>query len=253
MNDTHDRTAWLKGGESHCVHPPRTVSRPWKLALLGPPGVGKGTQAQLLAQRLGACHLSTGDVFRAAKSCDETELTPALATAMDRMRSGELVDDDLVLQMIYERRQCLNCRGGFLLDGFPRTVVQAETLERFLNWENLALDAVVNYDLELDEIVERLAGRRSCSGCKAVTHVSELSPPALDRCKVCGEKLVQREDDRPEAIRVRMKVYQESAAPLADFYRQRRVLVSIVAKGSAAEICDRTVAALEGVTAGRPG
>ncbi len=239
-----DRAAWIKGGIALCNIPAPKVSHPWKLALLGAPGVGKGTQASLLSQRLGSCHLSTGDVFRAAKTLRPMDLTPALSVALDCMRRGDLVSDETVLGLIQERLRCLHCGGGFLLDGFPRTVHQAQSLEKLLRQEGLALDAVIDYEMEIDEIVARLAGRRSCPGCKAVYHVTDLPPRSEGICDGCGRQLVQREDDRPEAIRVRMKVYQDSTAPLVTFYRDKGLLITINAKGSAEQICQRTVGAL---------
>ena len=225
------------------------MSHPWRVALLGAPGVGKGTQAGLLSHQLGACHLSTGDVFRAAKSLKPTDLSPALTTALDCMRRGELVSDETVLGLIYERLRCLHCEGGFLLDGFPRTVIQAQSLEKLLKQEKIELSAVINYEMELDEIVARLAGRRSCPRCKSVYHVTDLRPKKDGICDACGAELVQREDDRPESVRVRMRVYLESAEPLVEFYRERGLLLSINAKGTADDICRRTVKALEAKTA----
>ena len=144
MNVKNDRAAWLKGGDALCsiIPPLLPGKKTWRLVLLGAPGVGKGTQAQLLSQRLGACHLSTGDVFRAAKSLPREALSPAMQTAIASMSRCELVQDETVLAMVRERSRCLRCRGGFLLDGFPRTVVQAEALENLLKWERRALTAV---------------------------------------------------------------------------------------------------------------
>ena len=137
MNVKNDRAAWLKGGSALCsITPPPSSAKTWRLVLLGAPGVGKGTQAQLLSERLGACHLSTGDVFRAAKCLADGERSPALDRALGFMRRGELVPDDIVLDMVGERVGCLRCGGGFLLDGFPRTVAQAEALEKLLNGKN---------------------------------------------------------------------------------------------------------------------
>jgi len=156
----HDRTAWLKGGEAHCTQPPRRpLGRAWHLVLLGAPGVGKGTQAELLSERLACCHLSTGDVFRAAKCFTAQEQTPAIQSALAHMKRGELVPDATVLGLLGERLRCLHCSGGFLLDGFPRTVAQAEELEALLARENEPLTAVFNYDLPLDKIVARISGR----------------------------------------------------------------------------------------------
>jgi adenylate kinase len=241
-----DRKAWLAAGTSRCTPPPERNGAPHRLVLLGAPGVGKGTQAELLCANLGACHLSTGDIFRAAKALDPSQLTPALTAALDYMRKGELVPDKTVLALVAERMACLRCEGGFLLDGFPRTVAQAEALDKLLKNEGLALDAVLSYDLPLEQIVSRLSGRRTCPNCKAVFHIEARPPKIPGVCDHCGGILYQREDDRPESIRVRMKAYERSTAPLADFYRKRHLLVSIPAEGSPEAIFQRTLKALEG-------
>ncbi len=242
-----DRAAWLKGGEAHCSVTPRQRKHPWRLVLLGAPGVGKGTQAELLSERLGACHLSTGDVFRAAKCLGEGERSPALENALGQMKRGELVTDETVLAMVNERVRCLRCRGGFVLDGFPRTVAQAQAFEQSLRIENLQLDAVLDYELPIEEIVSRLGGRRTCAGCKAVYHIKWKQPRVEGKCDHCGGELVLREDDRPEAIRVRMKAYEESTRPLIDYYEQRGLLVKIAAEGTPEEICGNSVTALKGM------
>lgn len=245
MSASNDRAAWLKGPAFECsVHPPDNATA-WRLVLLGPPGVGKGTQAELLSRRLGACHLSTGDVFRAAKGLNECERSPAMNAALQFMQRGELVPDVTVLELVRERVGCLRCGGGFLLDGFPRTVAQAEAVTRLLQAEEIKLDAVVSYELPLEEIVARLSGRRTCSKCKAVFHVSTRPPRQANICDQCGGALIQREDDRPESIRVRMAAYEESTAPLADYYRRLGLLTSIAATGRPEEICERTLAALQ--------
>lgn len=244
MSMQHDRTAWLKGGEAVCQQPANAVSRPYRLVLLGAPGVGKGTQAELLCQGLGTCHLSTGDVFRAAKCQSEQELSPALKEAFAYMARGELVPDQTVLDIVRERLRCLRCNGGFLLDGFPRTVTQAEALDGLLRGQKLKLDAVLSYDLPLEQIVDRLGGRRTCSGCKAVFHVTTRPPKVQGVCDHCGAKLIQREDDRPESIRVRMDAYRRSTAPLTDYYQHQRLLLSISADGSPEAIYARTLKAL---------
>ena len=233
--------AWLKGGETLCSNPPsKPAGRIWRLVLLGAPGVGKGTQAELLSERLGACQLSTGDVFRAAKCLGEGERSPALEAAMHYMVRGELVPDETVLGIVQERLRCLRCCGGFLLDGFPRTVAQAQALDSLLKKENVPLTAVLNYELPLDQIVARLSGRRTCSKCKAVFHSTNKPPRVKDVCDHCGGELIQREDDRPESVRVRMEVYEKSTRPLIDFYRKRGLLVTIKADGSAEEVYQRT-------------
>jgi adenylate kinase len=214
--------------------------------LLGAPGVGKGTQADLLCQRLGACHLSTGDIFRASKSLAPGERSAGLSEALTYMSKGLLVPDTTVLAIVRERLACLKCPGGFLLDGFPRTVAQAEALEKLLALEHLPLTGVIDFELPIQEIVERLAGRRTCAGCKAVYHLVHSPPLKKDVCDRCGGALYQREDDRPESIRVRMNAYQESTLPLIQFYSQRGLLISIKADGAPPAIFQRTLAALNG-------
>lgn len=241
MTEPRDRTAWLQGGDARCPIPPSPLTRPYRLVLLGAPGVGKGTQAELLADRLGACQLSTGDVFRSAKKSGDCAPGPALAAALDHMRRGELVPDDTVLDVVRERIACLRCKGGFMLDGFPRTRTQAEALDRLLAEEGLLLDAVISYELPLEQIVARLAGRRTCTQCKAVYHVTSRPPRSEGICDNCGAPLYQREDDRPESIRVRMRAYEESTAPLAEFYRRRGLLVTVRADGTPEEILQRTL------------
>jgi adenylate kinase len=236
-----DRAAWLKGGTFQCSTPPhKPVGRTWRIILLGAPGVGKGTQAELLCERLGACHLSTGDVFRAAKCACEDELSPAMQNALDYMKRGELVPDETVLNMVGERLRCLQCSGGFLLDGFPRTVAQAKALEQLLDNHGIKLTAVLNYDLPIEQIVARISGRRTCANCKAVYHLASKPPKAADLCDNCGGKLFQREDDRPEAVKVRMEAYENSTRPLIQFYKSRKLLRTIPAEGAPEEIYQRT-------------
>ncbi len=246
MSEKNDRATWIKGGQAQCNVPPVPRDKPPRFVLLGAPGVGKGTQAELLCERLGTCHLSTGDVFRAARCLTPEERSPALDAALDYMQRGDLVPDTTVLDLVRERTRCLRCGGGFLLDGFPRTVAQAEALSNLLEREQIKLTAVLNYDLALDKVVARLSGRRTCPGCKAVFHVTARPPKVAGVCDHCGGSLYQREDDRPEAIRNRMEVYQKSTKPLIDFYQQRGVLVTIEAEGTPEEIYERTLVALNG-------
>lgn len=246
MSEKRDRAAWIIGGDAHCNLPAQPQAKPLRFVLLGAPGVGKGTQAELLCERVGTCHLSTGDIFRASKCLTPEERSPALDAALDYMHRGELVPDTTVLDIVRERTRCLRCGGGFLLDGFPRTVAQAEALGDLLNRENIKLTAVLNYDLPLDKIVARLSGRRTCPGCKAVFHATARPPKVQGVCDHCGGSLYQREDDRPEAVRTRMEVYQKSTKPLIDFYQQRDVLVTVEAEGTPEEIYERTLVALNG-------
>ena len=236
-----DRTAWLKGGSAVCIAPPRVpLGKAWRIVLLGAPGVGKGTQADLLCERLGTCHLSTGDIFRTAKCLAENEQTNSMKAALRFMRQGALVPDETVLGLIGDRLNCLRCSGGFLLDGFPRTVAQAEALDKILVEQKVALSAVLNYELPIEKIVSRISGRRTCSNCKAVYHVTTRPSKVADVCDHCGGSLFQREDDRPEAVEVRMKAYESSTRPLIDFYQKRGLLVNIAAEGSPEEIYHRT-------------
>lgn len=246
MSTKNDRASWIKGGTVCCAVPPKSSEKPHRLVLLGAPGVGKGTQAELLCEGLGTCQLSTGDIFRAAKTLADGERSPALDAALDYMRRGDLVPDETVLDLVRERTKCLRCPGGFLLDGFPRTVAQAEALDALLKQENIKLDAVLNYDLPIEQIVSRLSGRRTCAGCKAVFHVTTRPPRVADVCDHCAGKLFQREDDRPEAVRLRMEVYEKSTKPLADYYRERGLLTTISADGKPEAIYKRTLEALNG-------
>jgi adenylate kinase len=239
-----DRAAWFKGASVECSIDSSPPDRPFRLVLLGAPGVGKGTQAELISQRLRPCHLSTGDVFRAAKSLPASERTPAITQALACMQRGELVPDDTVINIVRERSRCMTCPAGFLLDGFPRTVRQAEALDVLLTQLGVKLDAVLSYDMPLEQVIARLSGRRTCAGCKAVFHVTGRPPKVPDVCDNCGGQLVLREDDRPESIRVRMQAYQTSTAPLTDYYQKAGLLVSLSAAGAPEEIYQRTAAAL---------
>lgn len=243
MSEHNDRASWFQGGDFHCSVKPGARKRAYRLVLLGPPGVGKGTQAELLCHELGTCHLSTGDVFRAAACQDHP--SPALQTALAAMKRGDLVSDGLVVTMVEERSVCLSCCGGFLLDGFPRTVMQAEALDELLDEQGVKLDAVLSYELPLSEIVDRLSGRRTCSKCKAVYHITARPPQKEGVCDSCDGALIQREDDRPESIRVRMKAYEESTRPLADYYAKDGRLIRVSADGKPEEILERSIRALE--------
>lgn len=242
MGVPRERTAWFQGGEARCEVLPPPRAHPFRLVLLGPPGVGKGTQAELLCEALGACHLSTGDVLRAARCLFEP--SPALKAALDAMRRGELVSDVMIITMVCERVECLRCRGGFLLDGYPRTVVQAEALDTLLNENGVALDAVLSYELPVDEIVARVSGRRTCAACKAVYHIDDRKPSVEGVCDKCGGRLEQREDDRPKSIQVRMLAYEESTRPLIEYYGRTEKLVSITAAGTPEEILERSLKSL---------
>ena len=193
-NAKNNRAAWLRGGDAECDAPPKPVKRPRRLVLLGAPGSGKGTQAELLVRNLGGCHLSTGDIFRTASCSEDKVASPAVREALDAMAKGELVRDETVLDMVRERAACLRCGGGVLLDGFPRTVAQADALADFLIQQNLRLDAVINFELPIDTIVRRLGGRRTCSDCRAVFHTESHPPREEGVCDHCGGALLQRDE-----------------------------------------------------------
>jgi adenylate kinase len=203
--------------------------------------VGKGTQAAMLSSRLGACHLSTGDLIRAARSTPACDRTPALNHAIEVMQRGQLVSDDIVVALVRERVACLRCNGGFLLDGFPRTIQQAEALDALLAKEGVTLDGVVSYEMPIEQVVSRIGGRRVCPSCKAVYHVEGQPPSTPGICDKCGTALLQREDDMPEAVRVRMEAYAEATRPLIDYYRKKGLLLVVSADGTPDEIFDRAM------------
>jgi adenylate kinase len=165
--------------------------------------------------------------------------------AIRHMTRGELVPDSTVWAMVHERSGCLHCKGGFLLDGFPRTLGQAEALQELMEQEGLVLHGVVNYELPIDEIVSRLSGRRTCRDCKAVFHIATKPSAVEGVCDHCGGLLEQREDDRPESVAVRMEAYERSTAPLIAFYSERGLLLSVAATGTPEEIFARTLDTLE--------
>jgi adenylate kinase len=245
MQTRSDRAAWLKGGNFHCSVLPESQAHPRHFVLLGAPGVGKGTQAVMLSEYFKSCHLSTGDIFRAAKNCPDCEQSAAMVVALDCMQRGELVSDETVLRLVAERPQCLRCAGGFLLDGFPRTVAQANALEKLLAEQRIRLDAVLDYKLPLQTIIARLSGRRTCPNCKAVFHIESLPPKTTGLCDHCGGILYQRDDDQPGSIRMRMAAYRKNATPLKKFYRRRKLLITIPAAGTPGGTFERTLEALK--------
>lgn len=211
-----------------------------RAVLVGPPGAGKGTQAQILASELSIPKVSTGDIFRANVS-GGTDLGKQAKAYMDR---GELVPDEVTNEMVRDRLAQEDAQAGFLLDGFPRNVAQAETLNKILNDLNERLDTVLELAVDQEEVVRRLAGRRSCRSCGHAHHV-EYEPPEVDGvCDNCGGELFQREDDREETIRRRLEVYNEQTAPLVAFYRNEGILTTIDATGAVEDITARALDAL---------
>jgi adenylate kinase len=242
MCDIHSRTAWILGSDND-GEPAWTAPRvPYRFVLLGAPGVGKGTQAKLLSDLLGACHLSTGDVFRAAGALANP--TPAVKQSLAAVKRGNLVPDELVINTVYERSRCLHCRAGFLLDGFPRSLQQAKWLDERLEHLGIMLDGVVTYEMPLDEIVARLSGRRTCADCKMVYHEQTRPPARGGICDECGGRLVQRADDRPKVVQVRLEIYRKVTEPLKKYYEDLGILIPVNASGSPEEVMERTLRAM---------
>ncbi len=191
-----------------------------RIIFLGPPGVGKGTQAQHLCKKYNIPQISTGDMFRAA--IKEQSLLGKQADAI--LKAGKLVNDAVTLGLVKERLQKTDCKGGFLLDGFPRTIPQAEGFDKVLKEMQQKLDAVISLVVDEATLIKRLSGRRSCPKCSAVFHVETNPPKKKDVCDKCGEKLVQREDDKPETIRKRMETYRTLTSPLSAYYQKKKML-----------------------------
>ena len=208
--------------------------------LLGPPGCGKGTQAKILIDMYGVPQIATGDILREALK----KGTPLGVQAQSYMDKGQLVPDELVIQIIEERLKQADCGSGFILDGFPRTIAQAEALDKTLTGMGLTLEYVFNIDVGDEELVKRLTGRRICKSCGASYHLA-FNPPREDgRCDACQGELYQRDDDKEATIRNRLKVYQAQTAPLIDFYQEQKILSSINGVGSIEQITARLKAAV---------
>ena len=214
-----------------------------RVVLLGPPGAGKGTQGKLLRDRFEACQISTGDILRKAVA----DKTPLGKEAESYLSRGELVPDDVIVRLVGERLKQKDCTNGFVLDGFPRTLPQAESLEGILKTMALPLDAVLSIQVPHDVIVERLAGRRNCQNCGALYHVNFDPPSNGQTCDRCDGGLQQRDDDREETIITRLRVYESQTAPLANYYRDRGKLREINGVGKVEDIQKRIIEAV-----GRP-
>jgi len=211
-----------------------------RVVLLGPPGAGKGTQAKLLRQRFDACQISTGDILRKAV----IDKTPLGRQAADYINRGELVPDSVIVELVGERLKEKDCANGFVLDGFPRTISQAESLEGILQGMRLQIDGVVSMKVPKNVIIDRLAGRRTCKSCGALYHVSFDPSKMGEECDRCGGELHQRDDDREETIATRLNVYENQTAPLVNYYRQRGKLREIDGVGKVDDIHARIIGAL---------
>jgi adenylate kinase len=213
-----------------------------RVVLLGPPGAGKGTQAKLLQEMFEGCQISTGDILRKAVA-EKTALGKEAASYIDR---GALVPDELILDLVAQRIKEKDCANGFMLDGFPRTVAQADGLQRILKSLGLELDGVLSVQVPTQVIIERLSGRRTCKDCGAMYHVDFGPSKKAGVCDHCAGALYQRNDDSPETIEARLKVYENQTAPLVNYYRQQGLLRDIDGVGSVEEIQKRVAQALGG-------
>ncbi len=206
-----------------------------RLMLLGAPGAGKGTQAKVLVERISVPQISTGDMLRAAVS-RQTDLGVQAKAFMD---AGQLVPDSLVIDIVRERLAEEDCQNGYILDGFPRTVSQAEALSSFAG-----LDRVISIEVDEESLVARLCGRRTCKSCGAIYHVVHSPPAAEGVCDACGGDLFQRSDDQESSIRERLKEYQAKTSPLTQWYRERSLLAEVDGNASPKEVQHRISAAL---------
>ncbi|MDT0570668.1 adenylate kinase [Streptomyces sp. DSM 3412] len=213
-----------------------------RIVLVGPPGAGKGTQAAFLAKNLSIPHISTGDLFRANIS-KQTELGKLAKSYMDK---GELVPDEVTIAMAKDRMEQPDAEQGFLLDGFPRNVSQAEALDVTLQDESMNLDAVLDLEVPEDEVVKRIAGRRICRNDSAhVFHVTYKKPKQEGVCDACGGELYQRDDDSEETVRKRLEVYHTQTEPIIDYYKAQGLVVTISALGPVEEVTQRAMEALK--------
>jgi adenylate kinase len=214
-----------------------------RLVLVGPPGAGKGTQAQFLAAHFQIPHISTGDIFRANLKGE----TPLGLEAKKYMDKGDLVPDSVTNDMVKDRLNKDDLDNGFLLDGYPRNVAQAEVLRAVLAEKTTPLHAALELNIDPEEIVARLSGRRSCSNCQKPYHVVNEKPAVEGICDSCGGTLIQREDDKAEVIKHRLNVYAEQTAPIINFYRNEGLLITINASGSVSDITAAAISALSRV------
>ena len=219
----------------------QSVSGANRLILLGPPGAGKGTQAKTLAGRLDVPHVASGDLFRH----HQQQGTPLGVKALEYMTQGMLVPDEITIAMVMERILPPLAQNGFLLDGFPRNLIQAEALDQALTGRGLAITKTILIKVPVDELVTRLSGRLVCRQCQTPYHRETTPPKTPDVCDSCGGELYQRQDDAPEAIRTRIQVYEDETQPLVEYYGRDNCLAEVDGVGGVDEISRRLLQALQ--------
>ena len=213
-----------------------------KIIMLGAPGAGQGTQAKMIAGKYGIPHISTGDIFR-ANIKDQTELGMEAKKYMDQ---GLLVPDELTVKILLDRVEKDDCRNGYVLDGFPRTIPQAEVLDKAVEELNESIDFAVNVDVKDENIIKRMSGRRACLKCGATYHIEHIPPKQEGICDSCGSELVLRDDDKPETVKKRLSVYHEQTQPLIDYYNKKGILREVDGSQDMNDVFNAIVAILDG-------
>ncbi|EJP22171.1 adenylate kinase [Lachnoanaerobaculum sp. ICM7] len=212
-----------------------------KIIMLGAPGAGKGTQAKRIAKKYNIPHISTGDIFR-ANIKEKTELGNKAKEYMDK---GELVPDDITIGMLLDRIHKDDCKDGFVLDGFPRTIPQAKSLTKALSELGEKIDYAINIDVPDESIITRMGGRRACLSCGATYHIVYSAPKTENVCDTCGNELVIRDDDKPETVKKRLEIYHDQTQPLIDYYDNEKILTSVDGTKDMEEVFLDIIAVLE--------
>jgi adenylate kinase len=240
----NDRATWLKGTGHRCSKLPPRPGRARRVVLLGPPGIGKRTQAKLLCERYGgACNLSISTLLDTAKFQCPTDRSPAAGQAIEHLRAGQPVPDRVILRLLTERLNCLVCQGGFVMSGFPQNVAQAHALEGLLDAHGIELDAAILYRAPSEMLVDRFTEHQACGECGAVYHVRRRPTRVQGRCDRCGGALRYPLGQSPQAILGRIDAYEKQVGEVLAFYRQRELLTTIDACGNPEDILGRTLAA----------
>ena len=212
-----------------------------KIIMLGAPGAGKGTQAKMIAEKYSIPHVSTGDIFR-ANIKNGTDLGKEAKSYMDK---GELVPDELTVRILLDRVAQEDCKNGYVLDGFPRTIPQAEVLQSELNKQGTDVDFAINVDVPDENIIKRMSGRRACVTCGATYHIEHVPPKTEGICDTCGSELILRDDDKPETVLKRLGVYHDQTQPLIEYYDKQNILRTVDGVKDVNDIFDSIVAILE--------